>query len=57
MKSPCLCSDIAVVHLDADWDCYRLEVEQQINEIITRQPTDVMFAYVDVDEQPNWLDR
>ena len=45
-------SDIAVVHLDAEWDGYRLAIERKINEILAQHPpTDVAFAYVDVDEQ------
>ena len=44
-------NEIAVVHLDAEWDGYRLIIEQKINEILIHPPADVVFAYVDVDEQ------
>jgi len=44
-------NEIAVVHLDAEWDGYRLTIEQKISEILIHAPADVVFAYVDVDEQ------
>ena len=44
-------NEIAVVHLDAEWDGYRLTIEQKISEILIHPPADVVFAYVDVDEQ------
>lgn len=44
-------SGIAVVHLDAEWDGYRIAIERKINEILAHPPVDVVFAYVNVDEQ------
>jgi thioredoxin 1 len=44
-------SAIAIVHLDAAWDGYRLTIARKINEILADPPADVAFAYVDVDEQ------
>src|SRR5262245_4645717 len=44
-------SEIAVVHLDAEWDSYRLTIARKIDEILAHPPANVVFAYADVDEE------
>ena len=47
-------SRYSVIHIDGDWDNYRFEVNEQLNEIKAKYIGKVSFAYIDCDQEQEY---